>query len=137
MRRMSCRRRSKMAMPLRNPYATSVPFGGGREDRRGGVLGRWGFLMLISPRQMRALARAPARSGNSGVHQLERADEVELADVHAALAQQVVGGGDMEEEVRDLAGEQVLVGVQRLALREGDLDHGLGVDLLEIGRGKS
>src|SRR3954447_14812565 len=72
----------------------------------------------------------PRRSGafsltdGSGELRRRRAHEIALADLDAALADDVVGGGGMEIEIRQRTAEQqALAGeLADLPAREGDLD---------------
>src|SRR5262245_43807583 len=77
------------------------------------------FLPTIARREKRAQFPRPARLQRHG-----RAHEVALAEIDAAMAQDVVGGGAMEKEVRQRVGEQQrLAGeLARRSARERDLD---------------
>src|SRR5205823_11552786 len=73
--------------------------------------------------------KMPRRSGafsflDSGELRRRRAHEIALADLDAALADDVVGGGGVEIEVRQgVAEQQALAGeLADLPAREGDLD---------------
>src|SRR6185437_12325242 len=62
---------------------------------------------------------APRAGGDSG-------EEIALADRHAAVAQDVVGGGDVEVEIRQRTGEEIGLARNRLFLA-ADLDRHLAV----------
>src|SRR5262245_20561823 len=66
-------------------------------------------------------ARNPAQPSALG-----RADVVALADLDAVVAQDVVGGGDVEIEVRQRMPEQVLLAVE-LDLAAAHLHHHLAL----------
>lgn len=71
----------------------------------------------------------------SGVDQAELTEVVGFSERHAATAQDVVGGDDVEVEVRDLATEQVFFGLpERCTNPMPAVSHDLGQNPQRISR---
>src|SRR5580704_3191398 len=91
---------------------------------------------LVLSQGRRSVASYSATAPASNHLHRDRAQEIALADLHAAVTQDRVGGGQMEIDVRQHEMVEIIVAFH-LALigraeRKGDLTIGCGIDLLGI-----
>src|SRR6185312_779136 len=98
-----------------------------------------GVARLKQPTPRRTPPAAPAPSALAtcafpATLQAEGAHEVELAQRHAALAQNVVGGGRVEMEVRQGEGPQAPFGGEHPVVLAGDAEgHILALPAIDLG----